>query len=116
MASRVAVREITNEEGNKLLGIVRKGSSSVVRWRRGQIVLWSAQRMDVPAIAKIAFASEDRVGEVIHNCNADGFDSLAPKYSGGRAPKFNLTEWQEIKRGGPLPRPSTTTCPFPPGA
>ena len=41
-------------------------------------MLWSAQRMDVPAIAKIAFTSEDRVREVIHNFNADGFDSLAP--------------------------------------
>ena len=33
-------------EGNKLLGIVRRGSGSVVRWRRAQIVLWSAQAMD----------------------------------------------------------------------
>ena len=48
----------------KLLGIVRRGSGSVVRWRRAQIVLWSAQAMDVPAIARIAFTSEDRVREV----------------------------------------------------
>jgi hypothetical protein len=82
MAERVAVREITNMEGNKLLAIVRRGSGSVVRWRRAQIVLWSAQGMDVPAIAKIAFTSEDRVREVIHNLNADGFDSLAPKLPG----------------------------------
>ena len=41
-----------------------------------------AQHMDVPAIAKIAFTSEDRVREVIHNFNRDGFDSLAPKYAG----------------------------------
>src|SRR5271156_1134383 len=67
MAERVAVRDITNEEGRKLLSIVRRGSGSVVRWRRAQIVLWSAQAMDVPAIAKIAFTSEDRVREVIHN-------------------------------------------------
>ena len=59
--TRGVVRDITNEEGNKLLQIVRRGSGSVVRWRRAQIVLWSAQRMDVPAIAKIAFTSEDRV-------------------------------------------------------
>jgi hypothetical protein len=54
MAERVAVREISNEEDRKLLSIVRRGSGSVVRWRRAQIVLWSAQHMDVPAIAKIA--------------------------------------------------------------
>lgn len=58
MAERVAVRDITNVEGNKLLAIVRQGTGSVVRWRRAQIVLWSAQRMDVPAIAKIAFTSD----------------------------------------------------------
>ena len=44
--------------------------------------------MDVPAIAKIAVTSGDRVREVIHNVNADGFDSLAPKYAGGCPPKL----------------------------
>jgi len=39
MAERVAVREISNEEGRKLLSIVRSGSGSVVRWQRAQIVL-----------------------------------------------------------------------------
>ena len=36
--------------------------------------------------------------EVIHNFNADGFDSLAPKYAGGRPPKFTLPERQQIKK------------------
>jgi hypothetical protein len=86
MAERVQVRELTNDEGRRLLAIVRRGSRSVVRWRRAQIVLWSAQRMDVPAIAKIAFTSEDRVRAVIHNVNEDGFESLAPRYAGRSAP------------------------------
>jgi transposase len=111
MAERVAVRDITNEEGNKLLQIVRRGSGSVVRWRRAQIVLWSAQRMDVPAIAKIAFTSEDRVREVIHNFNTDGFDSLAPKYAGGRPPKFTLPERAAIKKIA-LGRPTDHGEPF----
>src|ERR1039457_2731357 len=111
MAERVAVRDITNEEGRKLLSIVCRGSGSVVRWRRAQIVLWSAQRMDVPAIAKIAFTSEDRVREVIHNFNADGFDSLAAKYSGGPPPKFPLPERREIKKVA-LSRPVDHNLPF----
>jgi hypothetical protein len=41
--------------------IVRRGSGSVVTWRRAQMVLLSAQGMDVAAIAGVAFASEDRV-------------------------------------------------------
>ena len=111
MAERVRVRDLTNVEGNKLLGIVRRGSGSVVRWRRAQIILWSAQAMDVPTIAKIAFTSEDRVREVIHNFNADGFDSLAPKYAGGRPPKFALPERQEIKKIA-LSRPQDKGLPF----
>src|ERR1700712_2548884 len=98
MAERVQVRDLAPVEGHKLLGIVRRGSGSVVRWRRAQVVLWSAQHMDVPAIAKIAFTSEDRVRAVIHNFNADGFESLAPKYAGGRPPKFTLPERQAIKK------------------
>jgi transposase len=111
MAEPVRVREITSAEGNKVLGIVRRGSGSVVRWQRAQIVLWSAQAMDVPAIAKIAFTSEDRVREVIHNFNADGFDSLAPKYAGGRPPKFTLPERQAIKKIA-LSRPQDHHLPF----
>jgi transposase len=111
MAERVRVREITNEEGNKLLSIIRRGSGSVVRWRRAQIVLWSAQGMDVPQIAKIAFTSEDRVRAVVHNFNDDGFDSLVPKYAGGRPPTFTLPERREIKKIA-LARPQDHNLPF----
>jgi hypothetical protein len=44
--------------------------------------------MDVPEIAKVAFTSEDRVRDVIRNFNADGFDSLYPRYKGGYPLKF----------------------------
>jgi transposase len=111
MAQRVQVRDLSNEEGRKLLSIIRRGSGSVVRWRRAQIVLWSAQAMDVPAIAKIAFTSEDRVREVIHNFNHDGFDSLDAKYAGGRPPKFTLPQRQRIKKIA-LARPTDHELPF----
>src|SRR5438445_13408135 len=111
MAERVQVRDLTNDEGRKLLSIVRRGSGSVVRWRRAQIVLWSAQRMDVPAIAKIAFTSEDRVRAVIHNFNEDGFVSLAPRYAGGRPPTFTLPQRREIKKIA-LARPPDHDLPF----
>jgi hypothetical protein len=52
MVHRVQVRAIDNDEGNKLLRIVRRSSGSVVTWRRAQMVLLSAQGMDVPMIAK----------------------------------------------------------------
>ena len=40
-------------------------------------VVVGAARCTSRQIAKIAFTSEDRVREVIHNFNDDGFDSLA---------------------------------------
>jgi transposase len=70
----------------------------VVTWRRAQMVLLSAQGMDVPAIAKVAFTSEDRVRDVIRNFNADGFGSLYPKYKGGHPPKFTLWQRRVIKK------------------
>src|SRR5438876_7754205 len=111
MAERVRVRDITSEEGQRLLRIVRRSSGSVVTWRRAQMVLLSAQGMDVAQIAKVAFTSEDRVREVLHNFNDDGFDSLYPKYSGGRPPTFTLPQRQAIKKIA-LARPADHGLPF----
>jgi len=74
VTDRLRVRGI-DDEGRRLVRIVRRGSGSVVTWRRAQMVLLSAQGMDVAAIAKVAFTSEDRVRDVIRNFNADGFGS-----------------------------------------
>jgi transposase len=98
VTERLRVREIDDDEGRRLVRIVRRGSGSVVTWRRAQMVLLSAQAMDVAAIAKVAFTSEDRVRDVIRNFNADGFGSLYPKYKGGRPPKFSLPQRREIRK------------------
>ena len=98
MAARVTLREVTNEEGQRLLRIVRRTSGSVVTWRRAQIVLLSAQGMSPPAISEVVFTDPDTVREVIHNFNRDGFDALYPRYKGGRPPTFALPKRQEIKR------------------
>jgi transposase len=75
------------------------------------MVLLSAQGRDVAQIAKVAFTSPDRVRAVLHNFNDDGFDSLAPKYSGGRPPTFTLSERREIKKIA-LYRPVDHDLPF----
>jgi transposase len=98
VAERVRVREIDDDEGRRLVRIVRRDNGSVVTWRRAQMVLLSAQGMDVAAIAKVAFTSQDRVRDVIHNFNADGFGSLYPRYKGGHLPKFTLGQRREIKK------------------
>ncbi len=111
MREGIRVREITNEEGQRLLRIVRRSSGSVVTWRRAQMVLLSAQGMDVAQIATVAFTSPDRVREVLHNFNDDGFDSLYPKYSGGRPPTFTLPQRQAVKKIA-LSRPQDHRLPF----
>ena len=63
------------------------------------MVLLSAQGMDVAQIAKVAFTSEDRVRAVIHNFNADGFDSLYPQATPVAAHRRSrLPQRQEIKK------------------
>src|SRR4051795_12810425 len=98
VAERVRVREIDDDEGKQLLRIVRRGTGSVVTWRRAQMILLSAQGMPVANIAEVTFTSADRVRDVIHNFNRDGFDSLFPKYRGGRPRTFTLPERREIKK------------------
>ena len=96
MTDRLRVREIDDDEGRRLVRIVRRGSGSVVTWRRAQMVLLSAQGMGAIAIAKVAFTSEDHVRDVIRDFNADRLDSLYPRYRGRHPPKFMLPQRREI--------------------
>src|SRR3954468_23781194 len=98
MVQPVQVRPISDVEGNRLLRIVRRGTGSVVTWRRAQMVLLSAQGMPVAKVAEVTFTSPDRVCDVLHNFTADGFDSLYPGYAGGRPPKFTLPQRTEITK------------------
>jgi len=75
------------------------------------MVLLSVQGMDVTQIAKVTFTSPDRVREVINNFNDDGFESLVPRYAGGRPPTFTLPQRHEIKKIA-LSRPADHGLPF----
>src|SRR3954465_5634807 len=111
MVHPVQVRPISNDEGMRLLRIVRRGTGSVVTWRRAQMVLLSAQGMPGAKIAEVSFTSPDRVRDVLHNFTADGFDSLYPRYAGGRPPKFDLQQRARIKQLA-LSRPQDHDLPF----
>jgi len=111
VGERLRVHEIDDDEGRRLVRIVRRGTGSVVTWRRAQMVLLSAQGMAVTAIAKVAFTSEDRVRDVIGNFNTDGFSSLYPRYRGGHPPKFSLAQRREIKKIAKS-RPAEHDLPF----
>ena len=111
MAERVRVRDIDNEEGNRLLRMGRRSSGSVVTWRRAQMVLLSAQGMDVAAIAEVTFTSPDRVRDVLHNFNADGFPVAAARIRlADWPPKFDLEQRAEIKKLPIGPAWATMEC------
>src|SRR3982750_2264715 len=88
MAERVKARRLSDEEGQRLLRIVRRGepkaAKSVIRLRRAMVVLASAGGNTVPAIARLVQADEDTIRQVIHRFNEMGMASLDPRWAGGR--------------------------------
>lgn len=97
---RMERRHRGNHHGNVDIGpdLCRRGTRSVVAWRRARIVLSSAQGMVVDNIATVTCTSPDRARDVVHNLNADGFEALCPEYRGGRPKTFTLLERGEIKK------------------
>ncbi len=81
MAERTRVRDLTSVERDEIPRIVRRGSGPAARWPRARIVLRSARAMNVPAIARIAFASGDvkRPGQRVERrdeARAFGYDAV----------------------------------------
>lgn len=87
MAEPVRVRRLTDKEGQKLKQIVRRDSTSSVRYRRAMMLLASAGGNRVPLIAQLVQADEDdedTVRDVIHRFNEIGLACLDPQWAGGR--------------------------------
>src|SRR4051795_5587176 len=95
MTERVKARRLSDEEGQRLLRIVRRGEpkmpKSVIRYRRA-MVLASASGNSVPAIARLVTADEDTVREVIHRFNELGMRSLDPRWAGGRPRRISAED------------------------
>src|SRR3954464_10167184 len=96
MAERVKARRLSDEEGRRLLQIVRRGepkmTKSVIRYRRAMVVLASASGNSVPAIARLVAADEDTVREVIHRFNELGMGALDPRWAGGRPRRISAED------------------------
>ena len=85
MSKRVRVRRLTDEEGQRLQRIVRRGhGKSATRYRRAMVILASGSGNDVEVIARLVQTSPDRVREVIHRFNEMGLGCLDPRWAGGR--------------------------------
>ena len=111
MAEPVRARRLTDEEGRRLLQIVRRGSHGSVRVRRAMIIMASASGTLVPAIARLAAADEDTVRDVIHLFNAKGLAALDPQWAGGR-PRLISDEDIEVIVAAARTRPEKLGQPF----
>ncbi len=66
VAEPVHVRRLTDQEGQKLQQVVRRGSARSVRYRRAMMLLASAGGNRGPVIAQLVQADGDTVRDVIH--------------------------------------------------
>ncbi len=80
----VRARRLSDEEGQTLLRIVRRGKHNTVRYRRALIIMASASGTPVSAIARLVAAHDDTVRDVIHRFNEIGLRALDPQWAGGR--------------------------------
>ena len=83
MAEPVRARRLTDQEGQRLQQIVRRGKHGSVRVRRAMIIMASASGTLVPAMRLVA-ADEDTVRDVIHLFNRQGPGRAGPSVGGGR--------------------------------
>jgi transposase len=88
MSQPLRVRRLTDQEGQQIQRIVRRGGGdkvkSIVKWRRSMVILASAGGNSVEVIANLVQTSPDRVREMIHHFNEQGMKSLDPQWAGGR--------------------------------
>jgi transposase len=96
MAEPVRARRLSDEEGRRLLQIVRRGKHESVRVRRATIIMASASGTLVPAIARLVAADEDTVRDVIHAFNQKGLAALDPQWAGGRPRLISDSDIQVI--------------------
>ena len=111
MAEPVRARRLSDQEGQRLQQIVRRGKHGSIRVRRALIIMASASGTPVPAIARLAAADEDTVRDVIHLFNEKGLAALDPRWAGGR-PRLISDEDVEFIVAAATTRPEKLGLPF----
>ncbi|MGH3376180.1 MAG: IS630 family transposase [Actinoallomurus sp.] len=111
MAEPVRARRLSDQEGQRLQQIVRRGKHESVRVRRALIIMASASGTTVTAIAALVQAHEDTVRDVIHAFNEKGLAALDPRWAGGRPRQITSDEEQYIVQAVTT-RPAVLGRPF----
>jgi transposase len=91
----VFVRELSLAEAERLKRRSRRAKHQSTRIR-AMILLASATEMSAPDIARLYRTDESHVRKVIHAFNEEGFDSLRPRYRGGRPKKTTPAERDRV--------------------
>jgi transposase len=106
----VFVRELAQEQGQRLKRLSRTSKNAAVR-ERALILLASNTLMSAPQIARMLLTDESHVRKVIHDFNRDGFDSLRPRTRGGRPRRIQADDEAKIVALAGV-RPDTLGVPY----
>jgi len=91
----VFVRELAPHEGQRLKRLSKRAKHASTR-QRASILLASNTLMGVPQIARMWMTDESHVRRVIHEFNERGFESLRPRFGGGRPRRISSDDEQRI--------------------
>jgi transposase len=111
VAEPVRARRLTDQEGQRLQQIVRRGKHGSIRVRRAMIIMASSSGTPAAAIARLVAADEDTVRDVIHTFNAKGLAALDPRWAGGR-PRLISDEAVQVIVTTATTRPEKLGQPF----
>jgi transposase len=91
----VFVRELAPQEGQRLKRLSKTAKHASTR-QRASVLLASATLMSAPQIARVWMTDEEHVRRVIHEFNQHGFDSLRPRFRGGRPRRISTDDEARI--------------------
>jgi transposase len=106
----VFVRELAPHEGQRLKRLSKQSKVASTR-QRASILLASNTLMSVPQIARMWITDESHVRRVIHEFNQYGFESLRPRFGGGRPRRISTDDEQRIVAVAGA-RPDTLGVPY----
>jgi transposase len=106
----VFVRELAPHEGQRLKRLSKQSKLASTR-QRASILLASNTLMSVPQIARMWMTDESHVRRVIREFNEHGFESLRPRFGGGRPRRISSDDEQRIVAVAGA-RPDTLGVPY----
>ena len=106
----VFVRELAPHEGQRLKRLSKQSKLASTR-QRAMILLASNTLMSAPEIARMLLTDESHVRKVIHEFNRHGFESLRPRFGGGRPRRISTDDEQQMVAVAGA-RPDTLGVPF----